>query len=97
MMMAQCPRPTVSDLGNLLELSVDKHTELPAFDSDSSVYIPDAMGIIQATDVSQLHTFRHVTHDYMKWLLVGFKKCDTLVDVFDRYTDNSVKTMERER
>ncbi len=54
------------------------------------------MGIIQATDVSQFSTFDQVAYNYMKWFLVEFLMADTVVDVFDRYIDDSVKAMERE-
>ncbi len=54
------------------------------------------MGIIQATDVSQFSAFGQVVYNYRKWLLVGFCMADTLVYVFDRHIDDSVKAMDFE-
>ena len=42
-------------------------------------------------------SYTHVAYMYMRWLLDGFRLGGTLIDVFDCYVENSVKTAERER
>ncbi len=83
-----------SDLGEILESLVPKCIELLPFNKGLSVHIRDLMGIIHATDLSQFSTFGQVVYNYRKWLLVGFCMADTLVYVFDRHIDDSVKAIE---
>jgi hypothetical protein len=91
-------KPTKSDLAHKLEANVEKVTTLSDFNKAHSVYIRDAMSVIQMTDVQNGQTFSDVAKRYKQNLLSGFKKADTIVDVFDRYdNDDSVKAPERAR
>ncbi len=86
-----------AELGGVLETLSEKHTQLPPFDSASTVYIRDAMAIIQATDGNKYNTFGHLAREYCQHLLSGFNLSHTVIDVFDRYDDMSVKAGERQR
>ncbi len=87
----------LSDLGEVLEGPVSRQTELPPFDKDISVFIREAMGIIQTMNGNNFSTFGQLGQSYLQYLLIGFQFANTLVDIFDRYKDDSVKSAEMAR
>jgi hypothetical protein len=63
-----------------------------------TIYIQDAMAIIQSINGDQFKTFYNLAATYMQGLLQCFSEANTVVDVYDRYDNmESVKQGERER
>ena len=87
-----------AELGHQLEAQVERVSELPQSTTTTTVYIRDAMAVIQMMAGDQFNSFDALALSYFKQLLIGFQKADTVEEVFDIYDDdNSAKTAERER
>ena len=82
-----------AELRHQLEAQCERVWELPESNSAATVYIRDAMAVIQMMTEDTFHSFDALTAPYFRQLLTGFKKPTQLV--FDRYDEeNSVKTAE---
>ncbi len=46
---------------------------------------------------NNINTFGQLGQSYLQYLLNGFQFANTLVDIFDRYKDDFVKSTERAR
>ena len=86
------------DLAHKLEEKVTSEVILPAGNASETIYIRDAMAIIQSINGDQFKTFDNLAAAYMHGLLQCFSEANTVVDVYDRYDNmESVKQGERER
>ena len=80
-----------AELDDQLEAQVERVSELPQSTTSTTVYIREAMVVIQMMGY-QFNSFDALALPYFKQLLIGFQKTYTVVEVFDRYdNDNSVK------
>ena len=87
-----------AELGQKLDEVAETKHELPDFDKDVSIYIRDAMALIQAMHGTRHTSFGSLAMDYMNRLMKGFNSANTVVEVFDRYDiADTVKYAERER
>ena len=94
-------KTTKSDLGKKLEKEVEESVvfgQLPQFARERTVYIRDAMCLIQCITPANGSTYNGIANDYNAGVMHSFAKGNTVIDVFDRYdNENSTKTVERER
>ena len=66
--------------------------------TSDSVYIRDAMAVIQSMKGDQYKTFDDIGRAYLQGLILCFSMGDTVIDVFDRYDHKeSVKQSERDK
>ena len=87
-----------AELGHQLEAQVDKVTESPSCTRSTTVYVRDAMAVIQMMPGNTFRTFDDLAAAYLRHVMKGFDKANTVIDVFDRYDNNeSVKSAERNR
>ena len=64
----------------------------------STIYIRDAMAVLQMMSGDKHALFQQLTNVYMDTLLHCFRDADTVVDVLDRYDNKeSVKSAGEER
>ncbi len=91
----QIHRNQKPDLGVKLEKSMEMCTELPPFSKQNTIVIRDAMSIVLMIDGNTYSLFSNLGDTYLDHLLKGSYFGNTLIDVFDRYDDMSIKTEER--
>ena len=82
-------KSTKAQLGLKLEETVPKVTMLPQHPQATSVYIRDGMNVIQMLPGDNFSSFENLAKAYQEHLLTGFSKANTVVDVFDRYDNES--------
>ena len=87
-----------AELTHQLEMEAAKCSNLNYFANQNSIYIRDAMAILQMMDAGSFRSFNELASSYAVQLLKSLSSADTIVDVFDRYDyQNSVKVRERAR
>ena len=86
-----------SELTSVLKNHAASVFEISVVPSET-VYIKDAMALLQIIDGKDNKTFDDLEKFYAKLLLQHFNKADTAIEVFDRYnTKLSIKADERAR
>ncbi|MES9879249.1 MAG: hypothetical protein ABW185_00005 [Sedimenticola sp.] len=89
---------TKADLTHKLEEHGTGITCIPVHAAASTVYIRDAMSILQAMTGDVYKSFDQLADSYMASLLRHFNGADTVIEVYDRYDNkDSVKAAERLR
>jgi hypothetical protein len=87
-----------ADFRHQLENQSETIFELPESSKHTTVYIIDAIYVIQIMDGDKFNSFDTLPASYYRHLLTGFQKAETIIEVFGRYDENnSVKTAERDR
>ena len=72
-----------AELEYQLEAQCGRVLELIESNSTATVYIRDAMAVIQVMTGDTFHSFEALAVSYFRQFLTGFQKADTVVEVFD--------------